>query len=187
MPTSIRFYVEARCDTFAESVGKLSKGIQNGPADEPIGVGALYRSFRTVQSAIAALGGEIDEKRQAVVAESYRRLEAVVGNYADKVRHVAWIEIGGGVTGFGVYLDDLESNEPEDFADMLNIRSSLHELFVLGERLGLDLEEPRKSLDRLDRELRNSEDAVRRIGTPFHRFWVDNAPAEYWWWQLAKE
>jgi hypothetical protein len=83
------------------------------------------------------------------------------------------------------YVENFTTNVAEELADLLDWRSSAHELLGLLTSLGVDASGAHERLAKVDSELRKHEWWFKQEGVARDRFWLENAPPDYWWCRLG--
>jgi hypothetical protein len=181
-----RYNVISVAESFCRKAERMASFLDGGvpPGHETLGTTlALYRE---ISSALNLLPPDSEQKAfQLRVEDSMKRLRLAMDQNVARVLDVAREELSAALRRLEDYVRDFRDNVAEELTDMLDWRSSVHELVLILEGLGDDLTEPRQRLKAIDSTLRDRELWFMGVGVARADFWLQAAPPEYWWWRLA--
>jgi hypothetical protein len=174
--------VNARRDLFVKEVDRIARALDEGPPRTPIGLGGILSVFRELQGVVKS----IDPPHGKRAKQAHAKLRKTILRHADTIPHVLQAEFEDGLTRLPAFLESIDENDQYENAELLLIRSSLHELSQLAKELSVDVAVYEERLAQLDGLLRGSAVSLRETGASVPAVWIEAAPEEYWWWRLLQ-
>lgn len=187
MSKDTRFHVITLAESFCKSARNIVLKLQNEKDPKQIKLGTTFGEYKEIKSALERYSEDSELDVHRLEMEKWmKRLQVTIQEKKEVVREIAEQELENAVNQLEIYVEDFTDNIGEELADMLDWRTSIHELILLLDHLGVNLQEQLERLDSIDTEIRKYAWWIRKEGIARHKFWIEAAPAEYWWWHLDK-